>query len=114
MMSTIFDKIISKEIKSDIVFENDNILAFKDINPQAPIHILIIPKKRIETVNDIDSSDIPLIGELVYTAKKISKDMGIADNGYRLTVNCGNDGCQTVNHLHLHLLAGRKFTWPPG
>ena len=113
-MSTIFDKIISKEISSDIVFENDRILAFKDINPQSPVHILIIPKKHIATVNDIDISDIDLIGELIYIAKKISKDMGFSDNGYRLTINCGDDGCQTVNHLHLHLLAGRKFNWPPG
>ena len=113
-MSTIFDKIISKEIESDIVFENERILAFKDINPQSPIHILIIPKKHIATVNDIDISDISLIGELVYIAKQISKDMGFSDSGYRLTINCGNDACQTVNHLHLHLLAGRKFTWPPG
>ena len=113
-MSTIFDKIISKEISSDIVFENDRILAFKDISPQSPIHILIIPKKHIATVNDIDISDIDLIGELIYIAKKISKDMGFSDNGYRLTINCGDDGCQTVNHLHLHLLAGRKFNWPPG
>ena len=113
-MSTIFDKIISKEISSDIVFENDRILAFKDINPQSPVHILIIPKKHIATVNDIDISDINLIGELIYIAKKISKDMGFSDNGYRLTINCGDDGCQTVNHLHLHLLAGRKFNWPPG
>ena len=113
-MSTIFDKIISKEISSDIVFENDRILAFKDINPQSPVHILIIPKKHIATVNDIDTSDINLVGELIYTAKQISKDMGFSDKGYRLTINCGDDGCQTVNHLHLHLLAGRKFTWPPG
>ena len=113
-MSTIFDKIISKEISSDIVFENDRILAFKDISPQSPIHILIIPKKHIATVNDIDISDIDLIGELIYIAKQISKDMEFSDSGYRLIINCGDDGCQTVNHLHLHLLAGRKFTWPPG
>ena len=113
-MSTIFDKIISKEISSDIVFENDRILAFKDINPQSPVHILIIPKKHIATVNDIDISDIDLIGELIYIAKQISKDMKFSDSGYRLIINCGDDGCQTVNHLHLHLLAGRKFTWPPG
>ena len=113
-MSTIFDKIINKEIPSDIIFENDRILAFKVINPQSPIHILIIPKKQIATVNDIDTSDINLVGELIYTAKQISKDMGFSDSGYRLTINCGDDGCQTVNHLHLHLLAGRKFNWPPG
>ena len=98
----------------ELGFENDKILAFKDITPQAPVHILIIPKKRIKTVNDISSSNINLIGELIYTAKKISKDMGFSSNGYRLTINCGDDGCQTVDHLHLHLLAGRKFIWPPG
>ena len=111
---TIFDKIIKKEIPADIVHENEKILAFKDINPQAPIHILIIPKKRIPTINDIQSNDHELIGELVTTAKEIAKDLNVDDDGYRLVFNCNSNGGQEVYHIHLHLLAGRQMKWPPG
>jgi histidine triad (HIT) family protein len=114
MENCLFCKIINKEIPADIVFENDEVLAFKDINPQAPTHILIIPKKHITTTNDIDNNDKNLMGELIITAKNIAKDMGFAENGYRLNINCGNDGGQEVGHIHLHLLAGRQMTWPPG
>jgi histidine triad (HIT) family protein len=114
MENCLFCKIINKEIPADIVFENDEVLAFKDINPQAPTHILIIPKKHIATTNDIDNNDKNLMGELIITAKNIAKDMGFAENGYRLNINCGNDGGQEVGHIHLHLLAGRQMTWPPG
>jgi histidine triad (HIT) family protein len=114
MENCLFCKIINKEIPADIVFENDEVLAFKDINPQAPTHILIIPKKHISTTNDIDNNDKNLMGELIITAKNIAKDMGFAENGYRLNINCGNDGGQEVGHIHLHLLAGRQMTWPPG
>jgi histidine triad (HIT) family protein len=114
MENCLFCKIINKEIPADIVFENDEVLAFKDINPQAPIHILIIPKKHIVTTNDIDNNDKNLMGELIIIAKNIAKDMGFAENGYRLNINCGNDGGQEVGHIHLHLLAGRQMTWPPG
>ena len=114
MSRTIFDKIISKEIKSDIVYEDEEILAFKDINPQAPIHILIIPKKQISTINDIEIDDIELMGKLIYRAKKIALDLGFSENGYRLVFNCNSDGGQEIYHIHLHLLAGRKLTWPPG
>jgi histidine triad (HIT) family protein len=114
MENCLFCKIINKEIPADIVFENDDVLAFKDINPQAPTHILIIPKKHIATINDIDNNDKNLMGELIITAKNIAKDMGFAENGYRLNINCGNDGGQEVEHIHLHLLAGRQMTWPPG
>jgi len=114
-MSTIFSKIINKEIPADIVFESDNILAFKDINPQAPVHILIIPKIEIAKVTDIKGSEhSALLGEMIDAANKIAKDFGIADDGFRLVFNCGTNGGQEVYHLHLHLLGGRKMKWPPG
>ena len=113
-MENIFNKIINKEIKADIVFENDKVIAFKDINPAAPIHLLIIPKKNIKTINDIQENDKELIGELFLAAKKIAKDYNIDKNGYRLIFNCNADAGQTVFHIHMHLLAGRKLSWPPG
>ena len=114
MTETIFDKIISKEISSDIVYEDKDYLAFTDVNPQAPIHILIIPKKRISTINDVQGSDAELVGQMVVIAKQIAKDKGIAKDGYRLIFNCNEDGGQSVFHIHLHLLGGRKLNWPPG
>ena len=113
-MSTIFTKIINKEIKANIVYEDSDVLAFEDVNPQAPIHILIIPKKEIETANHIEAEDAELIGKLFLTAKKIAKEKKIDKNGYRLVMNCNGDGGQTVFHIHLHLLAGRRLSWPPG
>tara|TARA_Y100000590_G_scaffold453596_1_gene598934 strand:+ start:997 stop:1338 length:342 start_codon:yes stop_codon:yes gene_type:complete len=113
-MSTIFSKIINKEIPSDIVFEDTNCIAFKDINPISSTHILIVPKKEIPTINDIEKSDRELMGHLLYIAKKIAKKLQIDKNGYRLIFNCNNDGGQTVYHIHMHLVAGRKFSWPPG
>ena len=111
---TLFSKIIKREIKADIVFEDDEVLAFRDINPQAPTHILIIPKKPIATVNDLSEEDGTLIGRMVLTAKKLAADEGCANDGYRLVINCNEDGGQTVFHIHLHLLGGRSFGWPPG
>ncbi len=114
-MSTIFSKIISKEIPADIVFESENVLAFKDINPKAPVHVLIIPKIEIPKVTDIKGSEhAALLGEMIDAANKIAKDFGIADDGFRLVFNCGDNGGQEVYHLHLHLLGGRKMNWPPG
>ena len=113
-MSTIFNKIINKEINADIIYENDHVLCFKDIAAQAPIHLLIIPKKEIPTINDIEKSDKELIGEMFIVAKKIAKKLKINKKGYRLVFNCNEDGGQTVFHLHMHLLAGRKLIWPPG
>jgi len=114
-MSTIFSKIINKEIPADIVYESDNVLAFKDIKPQAPVHILIIPKIEIPKVSDIKGIEhSSLLGEMFDAANKIAKDLGIADEGFRLVFNCGNNGGQEVYHLHLHLLGGRKMNWPPG
>lgn len=114
MKETIFDKIIRKEIPANIVYEDDEILAFKDINPQAPIHILIIPKKQIATINDLELDDVELIGKLVLRAKLIAEQLEVADDGYRLVFNCNSNGGQEVYHIHLHLLAGRSMQWPPG
>ncbi|OZB37066.1 MAG: histidine triad nucleotide-binding protein [Halothiobacillus sp. 14-56-357] len=114
MSETIFSKIIRREIPADIVFENDRVLAFRDINPQAPVHILIIPKKPIPTVNDIQAEDAPLIGELFVVAAQLAAQEGIAEAGYRTVFNCRDHGGQEVYHLHLHLLGGRQMSWPPG
>lgn len=114
-MSTIFTKIINKEIPADILYESDNVIAFKDIRPQAPIHILIIPKIEIPKVTDIVGKEhSELLGEMFDVANKIAKDLGIAEEGFRLVFNCGNNGGQEVYHLHMHLLGGRKMNWPPG
>ena len=113
-MSTIFSKIINKEIHADILFENDKILAFRDISPQAPVHFLVIPKKEIRTINDINEEDKSLIGELFIVAKEIAKKEGISENGYRTIFNCNEHGGQTVYHIHLHVLGGRQLEWPPG
>ena len=114
-MPTIFSKIINKEIPADIVFENETVLAFKDINPKAPVHILIIPKIEIPKVTDIKGSEHShLLGEMIDAANSIAKNLGIAEDGFRLVFNCGDNGGQEVYHLHLHLLGGRKMNWPPG
>jgi len=113
-MSTIFDKIIKKEIPAEIVHETDTIIAFKDINPVAPVHILIIPKKNIPTINEIDEDDVGILSELFLTVKVIAKKINLDKEGYRVVINCNENGGQTVFHLHLHLLGGRKLNWPPG
>jgi len=114
-MPSIFSKIINKEIPANIVFESDSVLAFKDINPQAPVHILIIPKIEIPKVTDINGNEhSQLLGEMIDAANKIAKDLGISQDGFRLVFNCGDNGGQEVYHLHLHLLGGRKMKWPPG
>ena len=113
-MSTIFNKIINKEINSDILYEDGKSLAFRDINSQAPEHILIIPKKAISTINDITANDKEIIGHLFVVAAKLAKDLNISDDGYRIVFNCNDNGGQTVYHIHMHLMGGRKFSWPPG
>ena len=113
-MSTIFTKIINKEIPADIIYEDSDYLAFKDISPQAPIHILIIPKKEIATVNDMKKEDSEVFGTLFFIAKQIAKKLNISNKGYRLVMNCNEYGGQTVNHIHLHLIGGRRMNWPPG
>ncbi len=113
MSETIFSKIINKQIPADIVHEDDLSLAFRDINPQAPVHILIIPKKPISKLNDAEVSDQELLGHLVLVANKIAEKEGVAD-AFRLVLNNGGGAGQEVFHMHFHLLAGRSFTWPPG
>ena len=113
MSDTIFQKIIDKELPADIVYEDESCLAFKDINPVAPIHILIIPKKRIEKISDSNTEDKELLGHLFLVAGNIARDLGIED-AFRLVVNNGAGAQQTVFHLHVHLIAGREFNWPPG
>jgi histidine triad (HIT) family protein len=115
MSETIFTKIIKRDIPADIVYETDNILAFRDINPQAPVHILIIPKQEIETILEINGTEhASLLGEMYDAANKIAKEEGISEDGFRLVFNCGNNGGQEVYHIHMHLLGGRKMKWPPG
>jgi histidine triad (HIT) family protein len=116
MGETIFSKIIRKEIPAKIVYEDDEVLAFNDINPQAPVHVLIIPKiSEIETTRDIDPErHSALLGSLYKAANKIAKETGISESGFRLVLNCGPDAGQEVYHLHMHLLGGRKMNWPPG
>ena len=113
-MDCLFCKIINGDIPADIVYQNDDVLGFKDVNPQAPTHILFIPKKHIATVNDLETNDAALIGKLYLAAKKIATDAGFADDGYRLVMNCNEGAGQTVFHIHLHMLAGRSLSWPPG
>jgi histidine triad (HIT) family protein len=113
-MSTIFKKIIDKEIPADIVYEDDLCLAFRDIDPKAPTHILIIPKKEIPSMAEASQDDEGLLGHLLVTASRIAKDQGISDSGYRLVANTNNQGGQEVYHLHIHLLGGRQMIWPPG
>ncbi len=110
---TIFGKIIRREIPADIVYEDEFALAFKDVNPQAPVHILVIPKKPIPKLADAQEQDSELLGHLLITAKKVAEQAGLT-NGYRLVINTGDDGGQTVYHLHLHILGGRQMKWPPG
>lgn len=114
MSDCLFCKMASGEIKPDVVLEDEEILAFRDINPQGPVHILIIPKKHIPTVNQIEEDDAPLVGKLFLAAKKIAESEGIAEDGYRLVFNCNKHGGQEVYHIHLHLIGGRQMTWPPG
>lgn len=110
----LFCRMINGHVKPDIVFENDAVLAFKDINPQAPVHVLVIPKKHIATLNDLEPNQEILVGEMFLSAKKIAEQLGIADGGYRTVINCNRDAGQTVFHLHLHVLGGRQLGWPPG
>lgn len=114
MGDTLFGKIIRREIPADIVYEDDEVLAFRDVNPQAPVHVLFIPKQAIATLNDARDADATLIGKLVLAAMHWAKQQRFADDGYRCVINCNRGGGQTVFHLHLHLLAGRQMHWPPG
>lgn len=113
-MSTLFAKIIAREIPADIVYEDEHVLAFRDINPQAPVHVLFIPKRAVATLNELQPGDEALVGRLALAAAAYAKREGFAENGYRVVMNCNADGGQTVFHIHLHLLAGRAMHWPPG
>ncbi|HJM59765.1 MAG TPA: histidine triad nucleotide-binding protein [SAR86 cluster bacterium] len=113
MSDTLFKKIIDREIPAEIIYEDDNCLVFKDINPVAPIHVLIIPKIQIEKVSDAIKSDQDILGHLMLVAGEVARDLGVED-AFRLVVNNGSGAQQTVFHLHIHLIAGREFTWPPG
>ncbi|MEM9403249.1 MAG: histidine triad nucleotide-binding protein [Pseudomonadota bacterium] len=114
MSDDLFNKIVAREIPADIVHETDNVLAFRDVNPQAPTHVLVIPKRRIPTVNDLTGADAALVGELFLVAKAVAADEGLSEDGYRLVMNCNEHGGQTVFHIHLHLIGGRQMGWPPG
>lgn len=114
MSDCVFCLIRDKKIPGDIVYEDDEVMAFKDINPEAPVHILIIPKKHIASLLDMKGDDLKLICRIYSVANKIAADTGIAESGFRLVTNCGKDGGQAVNHVHFHLLGGRSMQWPPG
>lgn len=113
MAETIFDKIIDKSIPAEILYEDELALAFSDINPQAPVHFLVIPKKQIATINDITEADREVVGHLYLVAAKLAAEKGFADQGYRAVMNCNEYGGQTVYHIHLHVLAGKPMGWPP-
>ncbi len=113
-MASIFSKIISGEIESTIIRRTDDIVAIQDIDPKAPTHLLIIPVREIPSINDLTAADADLVGRMVLMAKDLAAEGGLADDGYRLVFNTGEDGGQTVDHIHLHLLGGRAMTWPPG
>ncbi len=113
-MSTVFKQIIDRELPADIVYEDDLCLAFKDINPQAPIHILVIPKKEIRSLADAKEEDKEILGHLLLKVAEIARKLGIEEKGYRVVTNVNEDGGQSVYHLHFHLIGGRKMTWPPG
>ncbi|HEY3520916.1 MAG TPA: histidine triad nucleotide-binding protein [Rhodanobacteraceae bacterium] len=114
MPDTIFDRIIRREIPADLVYEDDDILAFRDIAPQAPVHVLFVPKKSLATLNDAGAEDAELLGKMLLAAAAYARREGFAERGYRCLINCNEDGGQTVFHLHLHLLAGRKLREPLG
>ena len=111
---TLFEKIIAREIPADIVYEDDLVLAFNDINPQAPTHVLVIPKKPIARIAEAEPEDHQVLGHLLLKAREIAADIGLHENGFRLVINNGKDGGESVPHLHLHILGGRAMTWPPG
>lgn len=113
-MDCIFCKIANKEIPSTVVYEDDDVIAFNDLNPEAPVHILVIPKKHINSLDAASAEDQQLLGKLLLSIQTIARQQGIAENGYRVVNNCGEQGGQTVMHLHFHLMGGREMLWPAG
>ncbi len=113
-MDCIFCRILDGRSQASIIYQDDEMAALRDIAPQAPLHVLIIPRRHIPTVGDLTPEDAELVGRMVLRAARIAQEEGVADSGYRLVLNCNHDGGQSVYHLHLHLLAGRRFHWPPG
>ena len=114
MTDCLFCKMVKGDIQPDTVYEDEHVLAFRDINPQAPVHVLVIPKQHIATLNDLNADDVEVAGKLLLAAKTIAKQMGIDGAGYRCVFNCNAQAGQTVFHIHLHLLGGRAMHWPPG
>ncbi|MBI2351599.1 MAG: histidine triad nucleotide-binding protein [Deltaproteobacteria bacterium] len=114
MNSCLFCSIIKGDVKGDIVYQDESVVAFRDINPKAPVHILIVPRKHIATLLDLEQGDKKLIGDIFYAATRLAKDKGISEDGFRVVLNCGPGAGQSVYHIHIHLLGGRPFTWPPG
>ena len=114
MAETIFGKIISREIPADIVYEDDDVLAFRDVTPQAPVHVLVIPKRPLVNLLEVQPGDTLLLGQLMQAAVHVARTLGLDETGFRVVVNAGPDGGQSVDHLHLHLLGGRPLGWPPG
>lgn len=110
----LFCKILDGEIPAELIYESDTAVAFRDVNPQAPTHVLVIPRKHISTINDIEQDDQEIIGSLYTAAQEVAAKEGVADNGYRTVMNCGEGAGQTVFHIHLHVLGGRQMGWPPG
>jgi histidine triad (HIT) family protein len=111
---TLFERIVAHEVPAEIVYEDDEIFAFRDINPQAPVHVLIVPKRVIARIGDATTGDAALLGRLLLTAQKLAAKLGISDTGYRLVLNNGRNAGETIPHLHLHMLGGRLLHWPPG
>lgn len=114
MTDCLFCKMVSGAIKPDTVYEDDDVLVFRDINPQAPTHVLIVPKQHVSTINDLDAQTAGLFGKMMLAAAKVARQEGFAEQGYRTVMNCNEHGGQTVFHIHLHLLGGRPMGWPPG
>lgn len=114
MSNCLFCRIAAGDIPAKIAYQDEDVVAFHDINPQAPLHVLVIPRKHIATINDLQADDAEIVGKLFLVAQQIATEAGYSDDGYRVVMNCGVDAGQTVFHIHLHLLAGRRLTWPPG
>jgi histidine triad (HIT) family protein len=114
MSDCLFCKVIAREIPAQVVFEDEELIAFRDINPQAPLHVLIVPRRHIATLNDLEAGDDQLVGSMMRRSAALARDHGYADRGYRTVFNCNREAGQSVFHIHLHLLGGRALTWPPG